>query len=257
MSRPLVTANAGSELGGLPEHPQGQGQGYGDESFIDLVSISHEFTDHCHRATLEELPCSTPVFAADVAANLVRTWGHFDQVITTPALGAGVEWSRLTVGPVPDWIAIGRITTPGNALYYHAATLICFDLGGGNGCEAVIYSPHGIESKDLMGIELSQIKTLALLHGLHDVRIWLTKQLNLGALNGIKAVNACGAKYWVGTHDEVKKGGGFVAPLLQRTSYTFKDAVVHEEERLRHCGGEKLRPYQFLELGSGEGLILA
>ncbi|OAQ69933.1 major facilitator superfamily protein [Pochonia chlamydosporia 170] len=239
-----------------PETEPGPSEEHGAVSFIDVVAISHEFTDHCHRATLEELPPSTPVFAADVAADLIRSWGHFDQVITTPALGSGVEWSRLTVGPLPDWVAIGRVITAGNALYYHAATLVAFDLQAGDGCEAVIYSPHGIDSKDLTEIESSRIKTLALLHGLHDVRIWMTKQLNLGALNGIKAVSACGAKYWVATHDEVKKGGGFIAPLLQRTSYTFKDALRHEEERLKHSVDKQLPPYQFIELGSGDGLVL-
>ncbi|KAG8425972.1 hypothetical protein J3459_008570 [Metarhizium acridum] len=77
--------------------------------------ISHEFAGHCHRETLEELPPSTPVFAADVAAGLIRTRGRFNQVITTPPLGPGVEWSRLTVGPLPNQLAIGRVVTPGNA----------------------------------------------------------------------------------------------------------------------------------------------
>lgn len=225
-------------------------------SMIDAVIISHQFTDHCHQNTLLELPVSTPVYASDVAADLVRSWNHFDQVITTPALGAGVEWSRLTVGPLPDWLAIGRVITPGNALYYHAASLIAFNLGRGDGGEAIIYSPLGIESKDLAGIESSGLKTLALLHGLDDVRIWMTKQLNLGALNGIKAAKVCKAKFWVATHDEVKKGGGFIAPLLQRTRYSFKEAVKHEEELLKQSASEASPSYQFLELASGDGAVL-
>ena len=31
------------------------------DSLIDLVVISHEFTDHCHQATLQEVPRSVPV----------------------------------------------------------------------------------------------------------------------------------------------------------------------------------------------------
>ncbi|KAG5919652.1 hypothetical protein E4U61_000714 [Claviceps capensis] len=226
-------------------------------SMIDAVVVSHEFTDHCHQSTLLELPRSTPVFASDVAADLIRSWRYFHRVITTPALGAGVEWSRLTVGPLPDWLAIGRVITPGNALYYHAASLIAFNLGQGDKGEAVIYSPHGIESKALASIETSGLSTLALLHGLDDVRIWMTKQLNLGALNGIKAANMCKAKFWIATHDEVKKGGGFIAPLLQRTSYSFKEAVKREEELQRQSATTDASPsYQFIELKSGDGMVL-
>ena len=39
-----------------------------EERFIDAVAISHEFTDHCHRQTLEELDPSTPIFANDVCS---------------------------------------------------------------------------------------------------------------------------------------------------------------------------------------------
>lgn len=38
----------------------------GDESFIDAVAVSHEFTDHCHKETLLQLPADVPVFANDV-----------------------------------------------------------------------------------------------------------------------------------------------------------------------------------------------
>lgn len=233
-----------------------------DGSFVDVVAVSHEFTDHCHRATLEELPASTPIFATDVAADLIRSWGYFDKVITTPALSPEVPWTRLPVGSLPPWLAIGRVISPGNALYYHSAVFFAFDInyrpsspGQSPGrAEAVIYSPHGIESQDLTALHSSGIDTLALLHGMHDVRIWMTKQLNLGALNGIKAVGVSGAKYWIATHDEVKKGGGFIAPMLQRTVYTLKEAVASEDQRLREKG--KAPDYDFLELGSGDGLVL-
>jgi hypothetical protein len=94
-----------------------------------------------------------------------------------------------------------------------------------------------------------------LLHGLHDVRIWRTKQLKLrvGALNALEAVRASGARYWIATHDEVKRGGGFIALLLRRTRYTVADAVAHETR----TQGEKVPgDYEFVELGSGHGLAL-
>ena len=252
-----------------------------EHRLIDAVAISHEFTDHCHRATLEELSSKTPVFATDEAAKLIRSWNHFDTVITTPGFpSASGTWREALAdasGSLPPWLSIGRVITAGNALYYHSAVLVVFDLdynagpaartrrkskaaggGPGAGAEAIVYSPHGIQATDLACVADAGIKTLALLHGLHDVRIWMTKQLNLGALNGIKAARTCGAKFWVATHDEAKRGGGLVSWFLRRTAYTLRDAVEAEEARVEEeaDGGEDFR-YEFVELGSGDGMLLS
>jgi hypothetical protein len=40
-------------------------------SCIDAVAISHEFTDHCHRETLEEVERSVPVFATTVNPHIL------------------------------------------------------------------------------------------------------------------------------------------------------------------------------------------
>jgi hypothetical protein len=37
-----------------------------DESLVDVVAISHEFTDHCHKETLLEVHRDVPVFATEV-----------------------------------------------------------------------------------------------------------------------------------------------------------------------------------------------
>lgn len=37
-----------------------------EETFIDAVAISHEFTDHCHKETLLEVHPDVPVFATEV-----------------------------------------------------------------------------------------------------------------------------------------------------------------------------------------------
>ncbi|KAI0158456.1 hypothetical protein BJ166DRAFT_527566 [Pestalotiopsis sp. NC0098] len=222
---------------------------------IDVVAISHEFTDHCHEATLRELPRTTPVFATEKAADLIRSWKHFDKVVTTPGFSSSTtDWQKaLSVAPLPSWVGIGRVVTAGNALYYHSAVMLAFKSSLGDAQpRAVIYSPHGIKGSDLDAVKSSGIQTVALLHGLHDVKIWMTKQLNLGALNGLEAVRASGAKYWIATHDEVKKGGGFIAPLLRRTQYTVSDAVQKETKSM----GERAPDYEFVELGSGDGLVL-
>lgn len=241
---------------------------------IDCVAISHEFTDHCHQATLTELPRGVPIVATEKAADLIRSWGHFDTVISTPGFSPSTtDWHDALVdqtGTLPPWLGIGRVITQGNALYYHSALIIAFDLGYSPNqratrskdtapqrqSEAVIYSPHGIKGPDLECVRAAGIKTLALLHGLDDIRIWMTAQLNLGALNGIQAVRASGAKYWVATHDEAKKGGGFISWLLQRTTYSLRDAVEAEEAKAQDADGDERPDYEFVELGSGDGLIL-
>lgn len=230
-------------------------------SYIDVVAISHEFTDHCHEATLKELPQSTPVFATEKAADLIRSWKHFDNVITTPGFSASTpDWRKvLSVAPLPCWLGIGRVITAGNALYYHSAVMFAFEQDSGTDATlpspkagAIIYSPHGIKGSDLEAIPSAGIDTLALLHGLHDVGIRLTKQLNLGALNGLEAVRACGARYWIATHDEVKQGGGLISWFLRRTQYTVVDAIKNEAETM----GKEAPSYEFVELGSGDGLVL-
>ncbi|KAI0541541.1 hypothetical protein GGR58DRAFT_456426 [Xylaria digitata] len=239
-------------------------QGAETDSYIDVVAISHEFTDHCHEATLRELPSSTPVFAPDKAAKLIRSWKHFETVIEMPPfLAAGTsDWRKaLSCAPLPPWVGVGRVVTPGNALYYHSALIVAW-TGSASGEEAssIIYSPHGIETSALEGIRNTGLRTLALLHGLDDVRLWMMKQLNLGAVNGVAAARQCGAKYWVATHDEVKKGGGLISLLIRRTSWSVTEAVKKEGEKdiaKRTEDGEQVAGYEFVELGSGDGLVLA
>jgi hypothetical protein len=43
------------------------------------------------------------------------------------------------------------------------------------------------------------------------------------------------AKYWVGTHDEVKIGGGLIAPFLRRKAYSILDALGKERREEGLC----------------------
>lgn len=46
-------------------------RGAADETLIDAVAVSHEFTDHCHKDTLLEVHSDVPVFATDVGTALL------------------------------------------------------------------------------------------------------------------------------------------------------------------------------------------
>ncbi|MCJ1480526.1 hypothetical protein MMC06_000681 [Schaereria dolodes] len=238
---------------------------------IDAVVLSHEFTDHTHKQTLLEIDPATPVFATQKAADLVEGWHHFDRVqVTAPFSASDTDWRHTSKEPLPQWLGISRIVTKRDALYYHSAIMITFNVAVDetvspveeNTAEAIIYSPHGIVADDLRHLPKARppITTLALLHGLHDIGISLTAQLNLGAYNGLKAQRMCGAKYWVGTHDEVKKGRGLVAPLLRRRVLTIKEAIDKEKQEKGHIPYSselaQMKGVLFAELTSGESLLL-
>jgi hypothetical protein len=230
---------------------------------IDAVVVSHEFTDHMHKETLLEVPASVPVFAASKAAGIIRSWRHFDVVVTLPTnlTVKNRDWRVTSVEPLPPWLGISRLGQDKvDLLYYHSAVMFAFCGAGEDGsdeaeeAEAVIYTPHGITPEDLKPVATAEppIRTLALLHGLHDVRIG--PQLNLGAHNGLKVQRLTKSKYWVGTHDEVKRGGGLVSWVLKRQVYTVKDAIEKEIEN--SDVDNSLTNVHFAELGNGESLLL-
>ncbi|USW53767.1 Putative ribonuclease Z/Hydroxyacylglutathione hydrolase [Septoria linicola] len=243
-----------------------------EESLIDAIAISHEFTDHCHEATLLECSTRIPVFAAQEAAKLVRSWKHFQTVITLGVFGEHEErdWRATSVLPLPEWIGISRLLSKSDALYYHSAVMITWNnrhqsaqatlenkshpKSTRNGhhatiqpdededsAEAIIYTPHGVISENLRVVPNASppISTLAFLHGLHNVRLssWgkTALQLNLGASNGLKAQRVLHSKYWIGTHDEVKTGKGLVGFFIKREVMSVKDAL-EQEKKQRHNG---------------------
>ncbi|KAF2476015.1 uncharacterized protein BDR25DRAFT_278770 [Lindgomyces ingoldianus] len=252
------------------------------ETFIDAVAISHEFTDHCHKETLLELHKDIPVFATEKAASLISSFKHFRSIVAIPTFTSDLpDWRSYSLAPLPTWLSISRLTASNDALYYHSALLIAFathpflpstprkrtsasmfpdpsaESSGPDAAECVIYTPHGIPHASLVPIELADppLHTLAFLHGLHDVSIAAAQQLNLGAKNGLLAQRALRAKYWVGTHDEVKTGGGLVGWFLRRKIWTLEDALrdVSPEVNDKDIDMEDVR---FEEIGNGQSRVL-
>ena len=238
-------------------------------NYIDAVVVSHEFTDHCHKRTLLEVDPTVPVFATAKAALMIKSWHHFRQVLEPAAFSQKqADWRASSPSALPDWIGISRIVSHTDALYYHSAIMIAFDLSsripdrdeGDDMAEAVIYTPHGIQAQDLGCLEVAKppVRTIALMHGLHDVKI-SAKQLNLGAHNGLQAQRICRARYWVSTHDEVKKARGFIAPMLHRKQLTLKDALEEEEKRgvnVETTDLSMLRDMNFADMKSGQSIVL-
>jgi hypothetical protein len=263
------------------------------ETFVDAVAVSHEFTDHCHKDTLLEVHRDVPVFATEQAANLISGWNHFRTVITTPTFKDDADWHDYSLPPLPSWLSISRLTASKDALFYHSALLITFathpflsnatpkkrsslsiygdgaeDLSSTNSeaAECVIYTPHGIPHTALTPIATADppLHTLAFLHGLHDVAIGSAQQLNLGAKNGLLAQRILKAKYWVATHDEVKKGGGFISWWLRRKAWTLEEALNEARAELSKDGedthmnghGDAFEDVRFQDMSNGESRIL-
>ncbi|KAL8717152.1 MAG: hypothetical protein Q9225_005581 [Loekoesia sp. 1 TL-2023] len=234
-------------------------------SCIDMVVVSHEFTDHCNRATLQEIPRNTPVFATQAAASLILSWHYFHQVHCIPSFSNWKhDWKKTLPIPLPSWLGIARITTKKDALYFHSAILITFDIRSSStdeSIEGIIYTPHGIPADGLEMLSSAEpgISVLALLHGLHDIKITV-KQLNLGAHNALRAQRVCGAKYWISTHDEVKKAGGLINHFLKRKKWTIEDALKEEERKKEKTGIDgplaDIRDVHFANLASGQSLLL-
>ncbi|KAI9875074.1 MAG: hypothetical protein M1830_008966 [Pleopsidium flavum] len=245
--------------------------GVSTRSYIDVVVISHEFTDHCHKETLQQINRAVPVLATAKAADIVRSWNHFALVQETPPFrGNYSDWRSTSFWPLPDWLGISRMISETDALYFHSAILIFFNVAAEttsgtleeDAGKAIIYSPHGIHADHVSHLPsaIPPIKTLALLHGLHDINISFTKQLNLGAHNGLRVQRLLKAKYWVGTHDEVKRSGGILAPFLRREVLTLQKALNKEKKERGFVADQSdladMRDVRFAALRSGQSLLL-
>lgn len=156
-----------------------------------------------------ELHRNVPVFAAKEAAKVIDGFKHFRTVVALDVFGTDgmTDWRAMSMPPLPEWIGISRLLSTNDALNYHSAILITWNNRHNTGktrvtsvsndlrsngsrarrrtaiepdededeerAEAVIYTPHGVNSGDLKIIPEASpaISTLVFLHGLHNVRL--------------------------------------------------------------------------------------
>ncbi len=154
--------------------------------------------------------------------------------------------------------------------YLHSALLFVFNIAAETTCgtleedaaEAIVYSPHGSYADQFrcMPSAIPPVTAIALVHGLDDMSISSTTQLNLGAHKGLRLQRLLKAKYWVATHDERKKSRGILAPFLWRRTVTFEEALEKERTSRSSVSDEinfaDIRDVRFAALQSGESLLL-
>ncbi|KAG9077880.1 hypothetical protein FRC06_008651, partial [Ceratobasidium sp. 370] len=215
---------------------------------INAVVPSHEWTDRTHRATLLEIDPNAPVYATRHAADVVRSWNHFSTVHTIKDLKPGAHWITSRLPELPSCLGISRISSTSFEIvsYYHVAICMAYAPPEVNEkamekakVGAVLYSLHGVHAPSLNRLPESGLEVVALMHGLHQV--WnppfLGGMINLGGLNVVRAVRATKARYWIGTHDEAKRGSGVMSYVLRRKVWTVEEALEEEEKRGREKGG--------------------
>jgi hypothetical protein len=183
---------------------------------------------------------------------------HFTRVIDLPIFNG--DWQANTVDVLPRWLGLSRIQEGGGKAYgglelhYHSGILVVFSgTGPDPKAEAVLYTPHGLTAMTAQPIldAKPKIQTVALLHGLSDITL-PKAQLNMGAHNGLTVCRELKARYWIGTHDEVKKGGGIVSWFLKRKSITLKEALDSEGKE----GKEILKEVNFVDVKNGGRVVL-
>lgn len=101
-----VEGLAGGSRKGRKRESVGRAEG---ETCIDLVAISHEFTDHCHKETLMDVHRDVPVFAADVSSFFpLEDWNRKHSGVQL--LTRRLDWRILFPNPLQD-ISLAKLRT--------------------------------------------------------------------------------------------------------------------------------------------------
>ena len=231
-------------------------------NWIDAVILSFEYTDHTHWETLRQLSPSTPIYARSRAAELVRSWKHFDIVYDIPSLhGRTLDWRRSSIGSLPAWLGVFELAPREDSVSLHCALVVTFDTETGTKtrhskypegfAEAILYSPHGVLSTHVQPLLAAAppINPLAILHGTDEIGA-LGQKIGLGARNGLLLQKMCNAKYFLPTHDEPKRARGIFSPFLRRKVWTVGQVASEEEKN------EKSFRTAFVNVRCGESILL-
>ena len=207
------------------------------ENEIDVIIISHHYTDHCHEQTLRLLSRSIPIFATKEAFKRVRSWNYFHHLYQIPQFSENslensrldqitkselnlLKYSQISVGYLPE---SGLFSYPS----LHGVTIISF-LFDQIRWKSIFYIPHGCQIDSILKWynKQSNIDVSVLLQGFDRVwnPRWLGGLLNYGYEEGAQIVTNLNIPYWISTHDEDKIARGFVSLFLRRKHSNIEQA---------------------------------
>ncbi|KAF2766979.1 hypothetical protein EJ03DRAFT_277038 [Teratosphaeria nubilosa] len=231
----------------------------------DLIIVSQDKADHCHRETLCTLPphTSARVLATPAAARKIKSWGHFDadvvEVIkpyspSSPRSVLRIALPAYTSTSSAGEITIANIPTRRDLTALHNAIGITYRAPGSllstEKTLSIIYTPHGISLPTLrpyLDHHLRRITSAhltpkytstdpppitALFHSLNtEQNPWFMGGLVAhGAPKGIELANALRPKHWIGAHDEQKDNRGISVSWIKSRQYSAKAVQAMLEE---------------------------
>lgn len=224
---------------------------------VDAIFVNFDGVDHRHRPTLSTFDPKIPVFAAPDASAALKTWGHFNTVITNRRLEPGnADWKSLHPGaPLPSWLTIFHMK---GHHYLNFCTAMIWSPDP-NTHEALLYSPHGIATSEptmctLLKHAMPKVKVLAIMHGLKESRAW-GWQNTFGMQYGLPLYREAKSKYWVLTHDSPLVYSGLVMAGVREVRKTLEWGLGWEKEGLE--AGSEREQVNFVEVGNGGFTVLA
>ena len=160
----------------------------------DFIFISHPFTDHCNKETLLQMDASIPLIARALILKKIKKWGHFKHLILVENAPFKIQ-----VLPPEGWLDL-----------VHFAYL--FENETGN----LLFAPHGVKASVLPNARYLMTTTTE-----YRLPFWLGGTVNLGIKKGLMAQKKCGAEWLINTHDEKKRGTGFVEKFAKKQYFDF------------------------------------
>lgn len=254
---------------------------------IDLIIISQDKPDHCHRETLCSLPKDKHVniLATSAAAKKIKSWNFFaeTQIHILPAYKPERQDSLVRI-PLPAYtstsqpgeITIAHLPTKRDLTRVHNAIAITYrppstifttrSLTNNKDDEkqsqpqtlSLLYTPHGISPSTFEPYLTHHLKPTAglsltaLLHAFNHERnpSCLGGEVMRGAPGGISLLDALSGKVdcWVGAHDARVEAGGWSTWWLRSRRYSAREVELW----VRDEGWAS----QVVDLGVGQSLRL-
>ena len=153
----------------------------------DFIFISHRYTDHCNRETLQQFSSEIPVVAIPSILKKIAKWGHFQKLIP------------LSEAPFD----IQLVATRQNLV--HKAYLLTSSTG------SLLYAPHGAKLKQECIAEIVIASTLR-----YELPIFLGGVINLGLKVALDLKESVKSRHLLCTHAENKRAEGMVAFLAKK-----------------------------------------
>ncbi|EJT70291.1 hypothetical protein GGTG_12464 [Gaeumannomyces tritici R3-111a-1] len=264
-----IDALAASAAGDADTPDDGQ-----ERSPLGAIALTLELSDHANEPTLRTFDPSIPVVACDANTHaLVKGWGHFNTIVTTPEVnspdgldGGGGGWPRLETSPpgaLPSWLSVVRLA----GAWICSGSMVAWRTSAAQGDaprrDSILNFPHGFGPREPAAEALARaasgpggsggVSVAAMLHPLKEnYQLWM--QHTEGVEAGLALERALRPRVWVRAHD----GALHYSGLFPRATM-LRDRVRSLESGLEAEAAREGRPGRrpnFADVGNGEALVV-